>query len=119
MSLTAARQVWVMLREAGPRGVHSLEIRRSGTSGNPSQRLREIAAHGVEVRKRRESIGRRPGIRAWLAEYAPPDAERVNPDGSPGGLVGASSPDEAAPEVVLSWTRDYTDPDGEWELRAA
>lgn len=80
MNLSGARKTYLMLRKAGTKGVHSSEIRRAAFdgAGNPSERLREIADH-EEVRKRRENRGRSPGVRAWLAEFAPPDAQPVTP----------------------------------------
>lgn len=80
MSLTDARRMWVLLRDAGRQGVHSHDLRRMGVSGNPSQRAKDIASHGVELAVRRENVGRRPGARYWLAEFAPSDAERVRPN---------------------------------------
>ncbi len=109
MTLSAARQVWVMLKRAEHAGVHSLTIRQTGTSGNPSERLREIAAQGVDVRKRRENIGRRPGIRAWLGEYAPNDAVRIEPNGS-GPAAGEATPPSSGSRA---WVRNY---DGTWDL---
>lgn len=78
--LTGARTVYVMLREAGAKGVHSRQIIESKCPGatNPSERLREVANH-IPIRKRSERYGRSPGVRAWLPEHAPADAVPVTP----------------------------------------
>jgi hypothetical protein len=70
----------ILLGAAGTLGVHSHEIRREGISGNPSQRAKDLVTRGIEVSKRRENVGRRQGIRYWLAEHAPPDAQDVRPN---------------------------------------
>lgn len=115
--LTGARMTYLMLKRAGTEGVHSHEILAEKFKGhtNPSERLREIADH-LEVRKRREHVNGSPGIRAWLAEFAPEGTEKVTPaNGSEGGdgpLSSSVIPLRAEP---LSWFRDYTDPEHEWE----
>lgn len=80
MSLTDARRMYVLLRDAGAEGVHSHDLRRQGVSGNPSQRAKDIVSKGVAVSVRRENVGRRPGARYWLAEHAPQDANAVLPN---------------------------------------
>ncbi len=80
MSLTDARQMYVMLRDSGPDGMHSHELRRRGVSGNPSQRAKDIVSRGVAVWTARENVGKRPGSRYWLAEHAPDWAVPVRPN---------------------------------------
>ncbi len=118
--LTDARRMWVMLRDAGAAGVHSHELRRAGISGNPSQRAKDIADHGVAVATRRENVGRRPGARYWLGEHAPSDAHPVRPnrDADVGGesdpVHPPGTPLAADVSARWGWVRDYTDPDGCW-----
>ncbi len=117
VGLTDSRRMWVMLRDAGRAGVHSHELRRVGISGNPSQRAKDIVTYGVDLATRREAVGRRPGARYWLAEHAPQDAHPVRPnDADVGG--GDDPPVRTAADVSVEWgwTRDYSDPDGRWQL---
>lgn len=121
MSLTDARRMYVLLRDAGRQGVHSHDLRRMGVSGNPSQRAKDIASKGVALATKRESRNGRPGARYWLAELAPSDAERVRPNrdaeadveptsamSPPRAVAGVSS----SPATEISWVRDYRSPEG-------
>jgi len=54
------------LEEAGRAGLHSHDVRRRGISGHPSERARELEAQGVKIRRERENVGRRPGVRFFL-----------------------------------------------------
>lgn len=99
MTLTDAQRFYVMLRDAGPSGVHSHRVRHMGLSGNPSQRAKDIASHGVEVWTARENRGKRPGSRYWLGGSHPDWAVLVKPN-------------RVEP---LAYFRDYTDPKGTWK----
>lgn len=130
MSLTDARKMYVLLREAGPTGVHSHDLRSSGTTGQPSQRAKDIASNGVPLATKREARGKRPGSRYWLAHFAPPDATPVQPNGGAergGGSENSPETGSASPAVALSIEpapadtlepvaifRDFTDPEGCW-----
>lgn len=71
-----------LLAEFGRVGLHSHETRRRGISGNPSQRAKDAVSAGTPIRKRRENVGRRPGCRFWLEEFAPVESDRVVPNKS-------------------------------------
>lgn len=42
-------RVLLALREAGPRGLHSTVMRRTGLTGNPSQRVAELREMGYRI----------------------------------------------------------------------
>jgi hypothetical protein len=60
-----------MLRQAGPRGVHTFEMRRAFI-GNPSQRKTELEKRGCRIRvsEREKLNGRAQGVRYFL-EFEP------------------------------------------------
>jgi hypothetical protein len=113
--LTDARKLWCILNEAGPEGAHSHDLRALGITGNPSQRLKDIASEGISVFKLREPRGKRPGIRAWLDGWQPEDAFPVLPNHASGADGGgeaengtSAAPVSAAPYELI---RDF---DGTW-----
>lgn len=108
-----------MLRQAGPRGCHTLDLRREGVSGNPSQRAADIEAkYGVTVDREWENRGRRRGKRFRLSSGVESDTGQRKARKSQGTLdsgVAASSPppaSEAPPELIH--TPSAYDPYGEW-----
>lgn len=77
MSISDSQRLLRMLTEAREEGVHSHTIRRSGISGNPSQRAKDLVTQGVHVFTARENRGRRPGSRYWTEPFAPDFAVAV------------------------------------------
>lgn len=90
---------------AGKHGLHSHTVRRKGISGHPSERARELEAEGVAIRREREFIDGRNGVRFFYeGETKPrPHASRGGPGPSPssvnegevglsGGAAGRRSP---------------------------
>lgn len=80
-----------LLRRSGPHGVHSHYARKAGISGNPSQRAKDLADRGLAVATKREHLNGRNGSRYWLAEHAPDDANRVEPNPSKDAEAGAAA----------------------------
>lgn len=65
--MTDTDRMYEELVEAGPRGVHTLDLRRKGISGNPSQRATDIEAkYGVRIHRETERQGDRNGSRYTL-----------------------------------------------------
>lgn len=129
MSLTDARKMWTLLRDAGETGCHSHDLRRQGITGNPSQRAKDIASKGVAIWTAREPRNGRPGSRWWLAEHAPDWAVPVRPNGVEGGSGATESHPlvrrdraAAAPLNIAPAPQDTTEPvaivrdwDGAWK----
>lgn len=129
MSVNDTRILHRLLVEREDAGVHTHEARGRGISGNPSQRAKDLATQGIEVRKRREYHSGRNGSRFWLAKWAPADAVPVRPnlidadsDGAPPAVADrpgevrpvravAVSADPRAEDLPLAWVRDV---DGYW-----
>lgn len=59
-------RVLAALRAAGPQGLHSHDIRRRGLTGHPSERAAELERMGYEIRRKREYIDGRNGVRFYL-----------------------------------------------------
>lgn len=87
------------LAERRAEGLHSGEIRRLGISGNPSQRAKDAVDQGTGIFKARENVGRRQGVRFWLAQYAPDFAVPVAPNrpSEPSSATNEGTDAEAAP----------------------
>jgi hypothetical protein len=100
--MTDAQKLWCLMHDAQAAGVHSLDVRRQGVSGNPSARAKDIVSKGHAVWKAPERRGKRPGIRLWLDGWQPDYAEPVLPNGAT-----ASEPTEEPYELVRTF-------DGEW-----
>ena len=67
------------LRNAGPRGVHTFELRRMFI-GNPSQRIAELEQKGYRITSTREKLhGRAVGSR-YVLQDAPVAVEQVRED---------------------------------------
>ena len=64
--MTDAQRLLVALREAGPKGLHSHDIRRQALTANPSQRAADLEAKGHSIERIRENRGKRPGTRYKL-----------------------------------------------------
>lgn len=56
------------LRDAGPEGIHSHEVRRRAISGHPSERAKELEREGHAIRREPEFIRNRPGVRFVLED---------------------------------------------------
>jgi hypothetical protein len=56
------------VKDAGPRGVHSHDIRREGISGHPSERARELEAEGHPIRRERQFVNGRNGVRFFYVQ---------------------------------------------------
>jgi hypothetical protein len=84
--------VLAALRQAGSNGVHSLDLRAGGYSGNPSERIRDLLKLGYSIRIQRERRGKRNGARYTLVEV---------------GVVsrGAASPSDGRDSVDLGELR--------------
>ena len=78
-----------LLEEAGPFGIHSHEIRRRAISGHPSQRAKELEEQGYPIRREREFVGNRPGVRFFLEESAGVSAGVPSPQGTEGPTLCA------------------------------
>jgi hypothetical protein len=61
-----------LLRERGPIGVHTYELRREHGIGNPSQRRADLEKLGHRITRNREHHGRTPGSRYRLTDDANP-----------------------------------------------
>lgn len=95
--MSDCERLLALLEERAERGVHSHEIRRMAISGHPSQRAKELEAKGYPIRREREFVGNRPGVRFYLEESAGVGAGVPSPQGrasvDPGeGSSGASMP---------------------------
>lgn len=102
-----------LLRERGPEGIHTSELRRRGVSGNPSARREDLIADGYSIRSERESYrGRdgktRPGARFTLDAGLASDTGTATPEGpgSLGGSVAGEPGDRGLFELPT-----YMDPD--------
>jgi hypothetical protein len=84
-----------LLEEAGPAGIHSHEIRRRGISGHPSQRAKELEEQGYPIRREREFVGNRPGVRFFLEESAGDGAGSVTGRQPASAVPGGSSEEPA------------------------
>lgn len=92
--MTNRELVYQALLEAGPAGVHSLDIRRHGLSGNPSERIRELRARGHAITATPEHRGKVNGTRYTLdagADVATPQSE--SPSGPASGVSSAAESD--------------------------
>jgi hypothetical protein len=78
------------LRRAGPAGVTTLELRRAGISGNPSQRRAELEERGHVIDSEEERNGRRRWSRYVLTYDAEREAEGSRPDGGVNASAGLS-----------------------------
>lgn len=66
-----------MLRDAGPLGVHTFEMRKAFI-GNPSQRINELEDEGFVIDKRREKLhGTATGSRYTLLSGAGVDRREI------------------------------------------
>jgi hypothetical protein len=79
--VTDCDRLLAALKAAGPRGLHSHDIRRQGLSGNPSQRVTELQARGFAVSSTRENRGKRPGARYIYNGTAGVDAGKCSVSG--------------------------------------
>lgn len=96
------------LQEAGPRGLHTHDIRQILFSGNPSQRIKELESqHGCTILHKREPRNGRPGCRYILV--GPPGAGgSTEPKGSPAPpLVGEAA--AAGRGWITDEVWDFTD----------
>jgi len=59
-------RVLAQLQRAGASGVHSLDLRREGFTGNPSQRMNELRDEGYVIEAKREARFDRNGTRYTL-----------------------------------------------------
>lgn len=67
--MSDTERMYKLLKERGPRGAHTHELRSMGYSGNPSQRVADIEAkYGVTVQRERETRNGRQGSRYRLQE---------------------------------------------------
>lgn len=99
-------RMYRLLKREGPRGVHTLDLRRQGYSGNPSQRKADIEKkYGVRIDAKRETKDGRNGSRYRLqgvgvsAGMGPTEGTR--PCGGRSGFDSQrASVDPGSPEVA-------------------
>lgn len=74
--MSDTERMYKLLKERGPRGAHTHELRSMGYSGNPSQRVADIEAkYGVTVQRERESRNGRQGSRYRLQDHHRPGGQ--------------------------------------------
>lgn len=82
------------LRRAGSAGLHSHTARREGLTGHPSERAAELTREGYTIRREREYIDGRNGVRFYLEGEPVGISTGVPTPQGPGGFV--LSPDRAS-----------------------
>jgi hypothetical protein len=97
-----------LLRDYREAGVHSLDVRGYGVSGNPSQRAKDLVDRGYSIVTKRERRGKRNGSRYWLREHGPRDANRVkgNREGGAGDYEEDAADASPAVRLVMDFTGD-------------
>lgn len=128
--MTDKDRMLALLRERGPQGAHTSELRARGYSGNPSQRRIELLDEGYSIDSIRESFigadgSKRPGAR-FILTAEPDDADLDGGAGPPTSHPTQASPpgSESAVEVSAGLfalpepEADYRDPDA-WGDAAA
>jgi hypothetical protein len=93
-----------LLQDRRQIGLHTHEARKLGISGNPSQRAKDAVTAGTPLRKRRENVGRRQGMRLWLEEHAPIESDRVTPNresSDPSSSAARNGTETAGPDPAV------------------
>lgn len=123
--MTDKMKLLALLRDRGPRGIHTSELRVRGISGNPSSRRLDLIRDGYVIRSERESyIGAdgksRPGARFFLDhDFSDAGLGADGVDGSPAAPEVNPEQTSAEPDAALfdlpdpePPTGSYRDPDG-------
>lgn len=96
--MTQRQQVLQLLREVGPRGIHTFEL-RARYIGNPSQRVAELEAEGHHITHQRERLnGQAVGTRYRLVESP------VATDGTRGITPTLGGPRAGEPQPLVPST---------------
>lgn len=124
-NLTDTQRTYWLLNNAGAAGVHSWELASWVPTRNASQRVKDVVSKGFPCFAVAERRNGRAGSRYFLgAANAPDHAVPVEPNFGSAAASGdaADRPDigsEGEPVGRVVLFKDFTQPETEWELRAA
>lgn len=89
--MSQTRTLYRLLKAAGPRGVHSLDLRREHQMGDPSRRIADLEEKGYRIRHIPQKRGKTNGTRYIL--LGPAEVARSQSAGDPGGQSEWNPPD--------------------------